>query len=104
MVHDRGSGPYEDGKPVRPESVAQPVANESWPFQDSKGRHSRGIEDQPADNRRDVWVRLELERDGEVVLEGRAARWNRSHVYVHVNDPRVPRQAVWVRAKDVRPR
>jgi hypothetical protein len=93
---------YKDGITSRI-AREQKVLNESWPFKDAKGRHARGIDDQPAGNQRACLVRVELEQDGEVILPGRATRWNSSHVYVIVNDQRVPRQAVWVRAHDVRP-
>jgi hypothetical protein len=92
---------YKDGITSRV-AREQKVLNESWPFRDSKGRHARGIDDQPVTNQRPCLVRLELEHDGEVILPGRAVRWNQSHVYVVVNDQRVPRQAVWVLARDVR--
>lgn len=82
----------------------QRILNESWPFSDSNGRHARGIDDQPAANQRPCWVRLQFELDGHATLPGRAVRWNRSHVMVAVEDPRVSRPGVWVRAHDVRPR
>lgn len=79
----------------------QVVKNETWPLRDKNGWHARGIDDQPAEKQIAVRVRLVLERDGEVVLPGRAARWNASHVFVIVDDERVPRGQVWVRAGDV---
>lgn len=103
-IPDRGSGRYENGKPITATSREQKVLNESWPLRDTQGLHARGIDDQPADNQRLVWVRIEFETDGEVELPGRATRWNRSHVYVITDDPRVPRGQVWVRARDVRRR
>jgi hypothetical protein len=81
---------------------SQRVQNESWPLRDDKGQHARGINDQP--HPIDVTVRVVLEHDGEVFLPGQAVRWNRSHVYVTVSDERVPQQAVWVLARDVRRR
>lgn len=103
MTHDRGSGPYRDGEPVTAESLWQEIKNESWPLRDKAGKaHANGIDDQPAENQRECLVRLEFKTDGDVVLPGRAQRWTATHVYVVVNDPRVRRMAVWVRAQDVR--
>lgn len=103
-IPDRGSGRYENGKPVTHVSREQKILNTSWPLRDKDGQHARGIDDQPADNQRPCWVRLVFDVDGEVELPGRARRWNQSHVYVSVSDPRVPNMAVWVRAGDVRRR
>jgi hypothetical protein len=80
------------------------VLNESWPEQDSKGPHARNIPEQPANNHRPCIVRLVFKDDGETILDGRATRWTRTHVYVSVNDPRVPGYSVWVKAEDVRRR
>lgn len=102
MPHDRGSGPYRDGKPLPSDSLWQNIDNEDWPYRDDKGRHARGINDRPIEQQRPVTVRLVFERDGEVFLPGRASRWTATHVYVIVNDPRVRRMAVWVKAEDVR--
>lgn len=82
----------------------QTVQNESWPFSDSQGRHARGLDDQPAERQIDVTARLVLDRDGEVWLDGRAVRWNRSHVMVVISDPRLHTGMVWLRAHDVRRR
>jgi hypothetical protein len=86
----------------------QKVLNESWPLHDGTTPHARGINDARHPDGTpwtiDVNVRIELERDGEVVLPGRAERWTQSHVYVVVEDQRVPWQKVWVRAEDVRRR
>lgn len=98
------NGYRNDQAPNAVERRRQTILNESWPFKDSAGRHARGLEDQPVANQRPVWVRLEFERDGEQILPGRAFRWNRSHVLVSVDDERVARPGVWVRAKDVRRR
>lgn len=102
-IHRDANG-YDYSKyPAERSKKAQRVANESWPMQDAKGKHARGINDQPVDNQRQVLVRLELADDGEVVLPGRATRWNRSHVFCVVDDPRVPNQMIWLRARDVKP-
>jgi len=82
----------------------QRIINESWPFHDSNGAHARGLEDKPADQQVDVVVRVEFSEDGEMYLEGRAIRWNRSHVCVTVNDKRLLTSYLWVRAHDVRRR
>jgi hypothetical protein len=106
-THDRGSGPYLDGRPLTPERLHQQILNQSWPQRDKDGFHARDV--QPA--RRadgspwtiDVEVRIEFDGDGETVLAGRAERWNATHVFVAaINDPRVPRPGVWVEARDVR--
>lgn len=103
MDYDRGSGPYKDGKPVHSSDLHQKILNESWPLKDSAGFHARGIKDQPHTIL--VHVRIEWERDGEEILEGRALRWNRSHVFVtEIQDPRQEGYGIWVRAKDVRRR
>lgn len=94
-----------EGYPASRLAREQKIANESWPLRDKTGRrHAEGIDDQPADNQRPCWVRLVFDVDGEVELPGRAVRWNRSHVYISVSDPRVPNMAVWVRAGDCRRR
>lgn len=98
------NGYDHDSLPASRLAREQKVLNESWPLRDKDGFHARGIDDQPAENERPVWARIEFETDGEVELPGRATRWNRSHVYVITDDPRVPRGQVWVRAHDVRRR
>lgn len=85
----------------------QRVLNQAWPYSDSKSVHARGLDDKPVDEQQLVYVRLELEHDGEVILEGRATRWTDegSHVMVVVDDPRIPKPGmVWVRLHDTRPR
>lgn len=102
IQRDANGYAYADGITSRI-ARQQEVLNESWPLRRPDGtHHANGIHDQPANNQRPCLVRLELKDDGEVVLPGRAARWTATHVYVIVDDPRVPRQAVWVRAHDVR--
>lgn len=90
--------------PAARDARTQKILNTSWPFEDKDGRHARGLKDQPAENQRPCWVSLVFERDGHETLPGLAVRWNRSHVLVSVDDPRVTRPGVWVRAHDVRPR
>lgn len=103
MPHDRGSGPYREGRPVTRDSLWQNIENISWPYRDKDGkRHARGINDRPIEQQRPVTVRLVFEHDGEVFIPGRASRWTATHVCVIVNDPRVRRMAVWVKAEDVR--
>ncbi|MEO6470386.1 MAG: hypothetical protein ABIR57_01055 [Aeromicrobium sp.] len=63
--------------------------------------HARGINDQPPI---DVTVRVALEQEGEQYLEAIASRWNKSHVYVTSADARIPREGIWVLARDVRRR
>lgn len=88
--------------------VQQKVLNASWPLHDGTTAHARNIHDaRHADGSPwtiDVEARVELEHDGIVVLPGRAQRWTRTHVYVVVEDERVPWQKVWLRAADVRRR
>lgn len=45
-----------------------------------------------------------FEHDGKTWLDGRATRWNRSHVCVYVTDPRLSSPYLWVRAGDVKRR
>lgn len=107
IIRDANGYDYAKGVPslVR---AHQKVLNERWPLHDGTTPHARGINDaRHADGTPwtiDVHVRIELEHDGEVVLPGRAERWTRTHVYVVVEDQRVPWQKVWVRAEDVRRR
>lgn len=110
---DRGDGidrdangyAYRDGITSRV-GRHQKVLNASWPQQDTNGGHARDVK--PARHGDgsawtiDVEARVELDPDGVVVLPGRAERWTKTHVYVVVEDPRVPWQAVWLRASDVR--
>ena len=103
MPHDRGSGPYKDGKPVTYESRHQRVENESWPERDQDGNwHARNIREQPAANHVDVEVRCVFAVDGECWVPGRATRWTASHVMIDVNDERVIGRKLWVEAGDVR--
>lgn len=97
MTYDRGSGPYEDGRPVQPRY--QRVLNESWPQRDRTGWHARGIKS--ADHTIPVTVRVDFEHDGECCLEGTADRWTRTHVHVAVLDERLQVKGVWVMARDV---
>lgn len=80
----------------------QAVENESWPQRDSHGFHARGLHDRP--HPIDVRVRIVWAIAGEQIIEGRALRWNRSHVYVVFADTRLATQGVWVLARDVRRR
>lgn len=80
----------------------QDVLNESWPMRDAKGFHARGIDDQPIERQMGVLVRLVFENDGEDFLPATATRWTKTHVFVVVNDPRVQRGQVWVKAEDAR--
>jgi hypothetical protein len=94
-----------DEYPAARAELHQQILNQSWPERDAGGFHARNIHDQPVDRHLDVTVRVVFERDGEVLIPGRATRWNRSHVFVTaINDPRVPRPGVWVLARDVRRR
>lgn len=104
-IHDRGSGPYRDGVPDKPELKYQVVLNEAWPPMRPGDTYLRGREydDKPPDQHVDVDVRCELERDGVIWLPGRATRWHQQHVYVVTNDPRI-RGGLWVLAGDVRRR
>lgn len=108
-TYDRGSGPYLDGQPLTPERLHQRVLNQSWPQHDDNGPHARGIHPAQHDDGSpwtiDVQVRIVLEHDGIVILDGRAERWTTTHVFVTaITDPRVPRPGVWVLASDVRRR
>lgn len=110
MTHDRGSGPYRDGKPLTAETLHQDILNTDWPYQDKTGaRHAKGINDRPVEDERLVTVRLVFKDDGETFLPGRATRWtdqpaDRAHVFVIVDDPRVAGRHVWVKFSDVRAR
>jgi len=96
-----GPGPDHSFRDPRARATRPRILNESWPFHDSNGSHARGLDDKPAEQQLDVIVRVEFE-DGETELEGRAIRWNRSHVCVLVNDQRMLSPYLWVRARDVR--
>lgn len=96
--------PGDYGRWPKRDTAAQKVLNQSWPLQDKNGKHARGIPDQPPDKQLDVTVRLQLEHAGEVLVDGRAVRWTKTHVYIHTNDPRVPGPGVWLLARDVRRR
>lgn len=85
----------------KPRADPQTVLNLSWPLRDKTGNHARGINDQPPI---DVTVRVELDEDGEQYLEATASRWNKSHVYVTSADPRIPREGIWLLARDVKRR
>lgn len=88
--------------PVPPPRDFQRVRNESWPRRDVNGNvHARGIRERAGI---DVRVRIVWERDGEQWVEGRAVRWHRQHVCVHVSDERLQVPYVWVVADDVRRR
>lgn len=83
----------------------QTILNSEFPQLDNNGnRHARNIREQPADRHILVHVRLEFEVDGEVVIDGRAERWTKSHVHVVADDPRLQVGGVWVRSGDVRRR
>lgn len=107
VERDANGYAYRDGITSRV-AVQQKVLNASWPLHDGTTPHARGIHDAQREDGSpwtiDVEVRVELEHDGVVVLAGRAERWTRTHVYVVVEDPRVPWQKVWLRAADVRRR
>ncbi|MFC5676084.1 hypothetical protein [Aeromicrobium endophyticum] len=96
---------YKDGITSRV-GRHQRVLNESWPQRDPDGsRHARNVHPAKRGDGTpwtiDVEVRLEFDVDGVVVLPGRAERWTKTHVYVVVDDPRVPWAHVWVSAGDV---
>lgn len=86
----------------------QDVLNRSWPLRDADGFHARGIN--PAQHPDgtpwtiDITARVELKDDGVVFLPGRAERWTKTHVYVVVDDARVPWGFVWLQARDVQRR
>lgn len=105
ITRDANGYAYDD-YPASRLARAQKVLNEDWPYRDDKGRHARGIGDEPADAQHPITVRLVFEDDGEVFLPGTAVRWTRrprdqAHVYAAVSDPRLPSFCVWVRAGDV---
>lgn len=50
---------------------SQTVANESWPFKDSKGEHARGIPNHPPEACVLVEVRVVFATDGEFRLDAR---------------------------------
>lgn len=81
-----------------PRGTKQRVLNESWPLRDENGPHARGIRDQ---DRIPVRVRLVLERDGVIELDGHATRWHGRSVCVTVWDERLLVTHVWVDAGDV---
>lgn len=105
MGYARGSGPYLDGKPLGGANDWQKILNESWPEKDEQGNGcARNVYYAPIDKIIPCIVRLDFAQDGEMVLDGTAERWTRSHVYVTLDDARVSHHAVWVRARDVRRR
>lgn len=73
----------------------QHIENEHWPDNPRGWRNHPGI---------NVRVRLVFETDGETWLDGVARRWDRTHVYVEVDDRRVSINGVWVRPVDVQRR
>lgn len=107
IARDANGYAYRDGITSRV-GRHQKVLNESWPLRDASGPHARGINpSRHADDSPwviDVEVRVELEHDGVLMLPARAERWTKTHVYVVVNDPRVPWGKIWLKAQDVRRR
>ena len=81
--------------PDRHETFDQPT-NQSWPPPEV----ARRLNDKPRAEQISVTVRLEFST-GEEMLDGIAARWWKQHVYVKVNDPRLPTWGAWVDAADV---
>jgi hypothetical protein len=78
----------------------QVVNNTDWPPADIAARSC----DKEPDEWIPVCVRLELERDGEVWVDGQATRWIGRKVCVLVGDPRLQVPWVWLAAEDVRRR
>lgn len=95
-IPDRGSGRYENGKPVRATDRLQKVLNESWP--DEAGQ----LGDAPPDRHVSVLVRIDFEHDGVEILPGRMTRWTHTHVFVKIDDPRIQLHQVWVKAEDAK--
>ena len=90
-----------NGYLLRRSETIQPL-NVSWPLRDKNGRHARGIDDQPAPI--DVTVRVLWPDETEELLPARATRWNKTHVFCIVSDPRIERPGIWVLALDVKRR
>lgn len=93
-----GPGSDHSFRDPRAKHTRPKILNESWP---DDARH---LKDQPDDKQVEVTVRVDFADTGVELLEGRAIRWNRSHVCVVVNDRRLLTPYLWVRARDVRRR
>lgn len=85
-----------------PGNLAQRVLNEHWPLRDERGKHARGIQDQPKPI--PVTARIVFKDDGEVFLDGMATRWHEQSVFVAIHDQRLAVHGAWVNAKDVKRR
>jgi len=89
------------GYPLRRPDTLRPL-NTSWPLRDRNGAHARGIDDRPQPI--DVTVRVVWPDESEEHLPARALRWNQSHVFCVLGDPRIERPGIWVLARDVKRR
>lgn len=96
-AHRDRNGYLLGGKP----ETMKPL-NVSWPLHDNNGWHARGINDQA--NPIEVFVRVVWSDGAEELLLASAIRWNDSHVFCEVEDPRIDRPGIWVKARDVRRR
>jgi hypothetical protein len=90
-----------NGYPLRRSETIRPL-NVSWPLRDKNGWHARGIDDQPKPI--EVTVRILWPDETEELLQALAIRWNKSHVFCVVSDPRIERPGIWVQASDVKRR
>jgi hypothetical protein len=69
------------------------VLNEHWPEQPASLRRR--------DKTLPVRARIVWEEFGEEFVEGVAAKWNSSHVYVEINDRRLNANGVWLKPHDI---
>lgn len=92
---DRMLGHSSPPGPERHEKFDQP-ANQLWPPPEV----ARRLNDKSLADQIPVSVRLEFST-GEETLDGMAKRWWQRHVYVGVDDPRLPTWGAWVDASDV---
>ena len=90
-----------------PERRWQSVRNEVWPYLNDEGQPTADPRWGPVDHispRVPVEARIVFEHDGQVILEGRVARWANGCTYVEVNDRRLQTRGVWLADGDVRRR
>lgn len=81
-------------RPQPPHVLAQrTVLNRHWPRRPRRFKdHRPGYP---------VTARLVFSGDGETWLHGHAIRWDTSHVYVELDDPRLGANGVWLKPSDV---
>lgn len=80
-----------------PHSLWQDVTNEHWP----SAEVARTLRDVPAGQQIAIIARVVFAGDGEQRLPGKAVRWTRHHVCVHVSDRRLSVPYLWLAPDDV---